>query len=603
VSPVPPAGLRLRRYGALLGRYLRPQARKVALLALLVLGGIGLQLVQPQILRYFIETAQSGGRQVALLWAAAAFLGFALARHLASLGSDFLAADTGWTATNALRADLAEHVLRLEMPFHKAHSPGELIERIDGDVTALSNFFSVFSLRLLGSGLLVAGILGLLYGEDWRVGTGLTAYALLTLAALGLVQRAAVPRWAAQRQADAELMGFIEERIAGREEIQAAGAQAYTLRRLYELLRGVLLRTRAALVVSHVTQALGGSLSALGYAVGLALGVLLYTQGKATLGTAYLVAYYIGMLAEPLQSIREQVQDLQRATASVDRVAELMDLRPQVADPAAPEALPAGPLPVEFEEVTFRYEEAAPPSVPPAAAEAREEVPALQGVSFSLKAGQVLGLLGRTGSGKTTLARLVYRLYDPQQGAVRLAGVDVRRAALAEVRGRVGVVTQEVQLFQASLRENLTFFDPAICDEQIEGALRALRLWDWVCSLPRGLDTPLSAGGYGLSAGEAQLLSFARVFLQDPGVVILDEASSRLDPVTETLLERAVDRLLEGRTGIVIAHRLRTVQRASDLLILENGRAVEMGARATLAADPRSRFSRLLHAGLEEALQ
>jgi ABC-type multidrug transport system fused ATPase/permease subunit len=163
------------------------------------------------------------------------------------------------------------------------------------------------------------------------------------------------------------------------------------------------------------------------------------------------------------------------------------------------------------------------------------------------------------------------------------------------------MVTQDVQLFQASVRDNLTFFNRAIPDEQLEYVLKQLRLWEWVQSLPNRLDT-LMAGGQGLSAGEAQLLAFARVFLKDPGLVILDEPSSRLDPATETLMERAADRLFAERTGVVIAHRLKTVQRADDILILENGCVIEYGPRAALASDPSSRFHHLLQTGLEEAL-
>ena len=163
------------------------------------------------------------------------------------------------------------------------------------------------------------------------------------------------------------------------------------------------------------------------------------------------------------------------------------------------------------------------------------------------------------------------------------------------------MVTQDVQLFQATVRDNLTFFNRTIQDEQLEHALRQLRLWEWAWSLPNGLDTPL-AGGQSLSAGESQLLAFARVFLKNPGLVILDEASSRLDPATETLMERAVDRLFTERTGVVIAHRLKTVQRADDILILENGCVVEYGPRLVLADDVTSRFHHLLQTGLEEAL-
>lgn len=246
------------------------------------------------------------------------------------------------------------------------------------------------------------------------------------------------------------------------------------------------------------------------------------------------------------------------------------------------------PPAVRFKHVTFAYQPG--------------EDPVLHDIDFTLPPGQILGLLGRTGSGKTTISRLLCRLYDTTEGAIRLDGVDVRDLPLAALRRRIGVVTQDVQLFQATVRENLTFFDPRIPDERILRVVDEMGLAAWLERLPRGLDTPLEAGGGGLSAGEAQLLAFIRVFLRDPAVVILDEPSSRLDPATERLIERGVDALLCGRTGIIIAHRLATVQRADLILTLGDGRILEFGPRAELAHSSDSRFAALLRIGLEEAL-
>ena len=226
----------------------------------------------------------------------------------------------------------------------------------------------------------------------------------------------------------------------------------------------------------------------------------------------------------------------------------------------------------------------------------------LKTISFRLNPNKVLGLLGRTGSGKTTLARLVFRLYDPTEGHIRLGGIDVRTPKLQHLRRRVAMVTQDVQLFQATVRDNLTFFDRQISDRQIQEVIERLELSSWYDTLPEGLDTKLETGGRGLSAGEAQLLAFTRIFLRDPGLVILDEASSRLDPATEQLIERAVDRLLQHRTAIIIAHRLGTVHRADDIMILDNGNVIEHGDRVHLATDASSRFHSLLKTGLEEML-
>jgi ABC-type multidrug transport system fused ATPase/permease subunit len=332
----------------------------------------------------------------------------------------------------------------------------------------------------------------------------------------------------------------------------------------------------------------------IGYAAGLALAVYLFSHGQASLGTAYLITYYISMLSTPLQSIRAQVEDLQQASASIQRVQELFAIQPQVTPPGlSMQALPAGALSIEFKDVSFKYRDG--PN------DDDGEANVLNDISFTLLPGRVLGILGRTGSGKSTLTRLLFHFYDPSQGTIRLGGADLRNVTLADLRRQVGMVTQDVQLFQASLRENLAFFDANIQDARLEQALLTLQLSEWVQSLPEGLDTAL-AGGQNLSAGEAQLLAFARVLLKDPGLVILDEASSRLDPATEALMERAIDHLFSGRTGVVIAHRLKTIQRADDLLILDEGRIVEYGPRQALANDPSSRFYHLLQTGLEEAL-
>jgi ATP-binding cassette, subfamily B, bacterial len=315
------------------------------------------------------------------------------------------------------------------------------------------------------------------------------------------------------------------------------------------------------------------------------------------------------MLVGPLESLRKQANNLQRSTAGIGRISALFRLQPSVRR-RGDETLPPGALPVHFDGISFAYADAEPESVE--TREDKEEGLVLRDVSFSLAAGRVLGVLGRTGSGKTTITRLLFRLYDPTQGAVKLGGVDIRGVGLGDLRSRVGMVTQDVQLFRASLRDNIAFFDGNVRDERIMAALDELGLSDWLGAMPEGLDTRLAAGGRGMSAGEAQLLAFTRLLLKDPGLIILDEAASRLDPITEQRLEQAINRLLRPdggdsdgrhRTAIIIAHRLRTVQRADDILILEGGRVVEYGPRERLASDPASRFYSLLQTGVEEALE
>ncbi len=721
----------VRQYWNLLVRYLAPQRPAALGLALLLLTSITLQLVNPQIMRAFLDTAQAeyaqpaAGSATDLIHLALAFLAVALVQQAAIVGATYLGENVAWRATNTLRGELAEHCLHLDMYFHKAHTPGELIERIDGDVTALSNFFSQFFILVVGNGLLLVGVLALVVREDWRVGATVGVFAVGALVVLARLRNIAVPHWAAQRQASAELFGFLEERLAGTEEIRANGAEAHAMRGFYVHMRELLSRSLKAGLMINVMLNSSILLFALATAAAFAVGAQRYYAGALTIGSVYIVFHYTNMLERPINQIVRQLQDLQKAGASIVRVQELMAVQPRLAGwlPRTTEAVttslpgdlslrgasavcersnpqrwprwrllrrqrraprndrfflsewrasamdePAmtsfleGPLAVVFDHVSFGYhDQDGSTELAEVGSTGREGTteqetalpgatapePVLWDVSFRLAPGRVLGLLGRTGSGKTTVTRLLFRLYDPDRGAVCLgaaghtelgppapaatpatgsaesrpgmpqadfgerptfaglgppAPADLRTLPLSEVRRRVGLVTQNIQLFHATVRDNLTFFDRSVPDERIREVLRDLGLAAWLQALPAGLDTVLESGGGGLSAGEAQLLAFARVFLQDPGLVILDEASSRLDPATEALLERAVDRLLRDRTAILIAHRLGTVQRADEILILESGRVEEHGVRAELARDPDSRFARLLRTGMEEVL-
>lgn len=565
----------------LLIQYLRPQWRRVGLMASLLLGSIAFQAGGPQVLRRFIDQVSQRAVPEDLIRTALAFLGVVLAGQAVSALGTYTSAAVGWEATNRLRADLALHCLQLDMRFHHAHLPGEMIERIDGDVSILGNFFSQFAIQIAANGVLVLVILALIFADNVRAGLILLGYVAAAFLLLLRIQRAGGETFGRLRQVQSQAVGFWEEMLTARETIRPLGALGYIFRRNIEHHRAMFQPGRVATVLYRTYFAAFTAVFVIGNAIAFAIGATLYGQNQTTIGGVYLLLYYTNLLATNLGNIAQQANDFQQAAVAVRRVSELTRTTSPLKD--GPGAPLSGPSPsVEFQDVSFSY---------------AAEAPVLHGLSFRLQGGQTLGLLGRTGSGKSTIVRLLFRFYDPAGGAVRLDGVDLRQMRLGELRQAIGMVTQEVQLFHASARDNLTLFDEGIPDQRILQVLGELGLDRWQGGLPAGLDTLLSGDG-GLSAGEAQLLALARVFLQNPRLVILDEASSRLDPATESLLERAIDRLLMGRTAIVIAHRLHTLRRVDQVLVLEEGRPVEYGMRERLEADPGSEFNRLMRMGM-----
>ncbi|NKB67473.1 MAG: ATP-binding cassette domain-containing protein [Candidatus Latescibacteria bacterium] len=569
-------------YRRLYTQYLGPLWPRMVGAAVLLLAGIGTQLLAPQILRQFIDQAQQGVPLAGLYGTGLLFLGLGLAGHIVQLLALYASGDVGWRATNQLRRDLARHVLRLDLAYHEKRTPGELIERIDGDVGRLDNFFSGFTVRLLGGVLLAGGVVVVLALEEILLGLGLALFAGLYLLAHMRAQGIAGPFWRQESQSRAELSGYVGERLAGVVDMRTSAAVAYTMQGLYRKMRRYFWAFCKAEIATDLGWTLSNIVFGVGFAVALALGAWQYREQTLTIGTVYLIVHYLHMLRGPLNAISGQLEDWQKIRVSIERIGQLQDQQSAISGGQL--CLPVGALGVELKDLSFAYQPGKP---------------VLEHISLRLEAGEVLGLLGRTGSGKTTLSRLLVRLYEAEPGRVFLGGVELTQVELGQLRQRVGLVTQEVQLFEASLRDNIRLFDEEIGDAQIEESLHLLGLDAWYGALPEGLDTQLVAGG-GLSAGQAQLLACARVFLKDPGLVILDEASSRLDPASQYLLEGAIDRLLQGRTGVIIAHRLATVQRADQIAVLEEGRLGEYGPRQRLAAEPDSAFSRLLRMGLEE---
>ena len=565
-------------YRAALSAYLAPHRRAVVTLALVLTASIGLQLVIPLALSNFIDAVLGGSEVSALTTIGLVYLAAGVTTQVLEGISAILGARVGWDATNALREDLAEHLLGLDMAFHTETTPGEIIERVDGDVTALAEFLSRFTIRLLGAMVLLVGVVIVSFTRSVPMGAVLALYVAGLLAFLYRLRNLAVAAAEEERETSAQYYGFIEERLAGIDDIRANGAGRFTMARFAPVMVDYYERTVEAWRKRVVMWVSANTAFWSGDALALALGTWLYERGSVTVGTAYLVVQYVQLVRRPIEQVAQQLQELQKAAGGLVRIDALRTVETRVPFHGRTQ-LPGGPLSVEFDHVDFAY----------------EERPVLTDVSFTIRPGEVLGLLGRTGGGKSTITRLMTRLYEPTSGTVSLGGVNVDDVSEASLRRAVGVVTQDVQLFGATVRDNLRFFDPAFDDERIMATLGAAGLDDWIASI--GLDTRLGASGAGLSAGEQQLLAFSRVFLQDPQVVILDEPSSRLDPDTESKLAAAAERLFSGRTVVIIAHRLDTVRTADSIMVVDSGRIVEHGPRTSLEADPTSRYSRLLAAG------
>lgn len=571
----------------LLASLLRPHARVVVVLGVVLAGGSTIPLVGPQLLRAFIDLAADGAGTVPLVAIAGAYVTLGLGAQGAIVATAYVATRLAWAATNRLREQAADHVLGLDLAFHSATSPGALVERVDGDATAITKFFTDVVVRLVGGGLTLAGALLLVTREDWRVGLAMAVFVAAAMAVVVRLRDHAVPSSEREREVYSHVVGLVAEQLEGGEDLRALGARDHALSRhdalAAEHVDAAVDRERRA---AHIWSAANGFF-AVGGALMLGAGWLLLESGTITLGTVFLLFAYTQVIRRPVELIAEQLKEVQQAAAGAARMGALLEVQPDL-PPGGTARLPDGALDVRFHDVTFAYDDGGADGT------------VLHGVDLHLPAGTVTGLVGTTGSGKTTLARLALRLIDPTSGSVELAGVDLREVDDGHLRHRLAIVTQDVQVLDGTVRDNLTLFSDDHDDSGLTALLHELGLGPWLDGLPDGLDTHVGSGTAGLSAGEGQLLGLGRAFLADPGLVVLDEASSRIDPATAEVVETALDRLLEGRTAMVIAHRLRAIDRADAVVVLDHGRVVEHGPRSGLAADPTSRFAALLALESEE---
>ena len=581
-----------------LAALLRPDSRRWVGLGLSVALASGLSLAGPLVVRRIIDMAADGAAAEQLTSLALLYLALAIATQLITVVVSWFATVTAWHTTNQIRLQLAGHVLGLDHEFHRRHTPGELIQRVDGDVTSVSDFLGRVVPRVVGAAAMVVGMVAVLAVVDWRLAIGALAYVVLSAGLIVRGRHRAVGEASDEMGAYAQLYGGIEERLTAAEDLRANGAGSHAMWRFIEESAGAMhssVRRESAFL--RLWWAVQGSV-AVGSSVSLVAGALLVSNGSISLGTAFLMFQYVLLLERPLEDVVQQLETVQKANGAMVRVIDLLAERPTIID-AGTTCPAAGPLAIDFDAVSFGYASIGHSSLhhSPADTGTSDGDRVLHQISLSIGAGRSVGIVGRTGSGKTTLSRLVVRLVEATHGQVRLGGVAIADIPMVELRRRVALIPQEVELFSGTVRDNVTLFDPDPTDQQVAGALHRVGLSALVTG---GIHRELGAGGAGLLAGEAQLLALARVWLREPDLVVLDEATARIDPATEVQLETAIAELMRGRTTIVIAHRLSTLRHVDEIVVLDHGIVVEHGTREALAADTSGRFHQLLALALED---
>ncbi|HEY8490402.1 MAG TPA: ABC transporter ATP-binding protein [Dehalococcoidia bacterium] len=525
-------------------------------------------LARPVVLQQAIDRGLLGGDRETLVTASVLFLALAVAVYVFQAVSLYTITKVGQDFLRDLRLRLFTHYQRLSISFFGAENSGRLIARMTADVAALTDVLNNGLLMVVQSLLMLAGTLVVLFYLDWQLAL-LTFVIVPPLVAATAVFRVYSARaYEAVRDRIAEVLIHMQETFAGLRVVQAFAREQHNMERFGAI------NERNFEANVRTVRISAWYLPFVEWLGGLGIGIILYFGGRGvigeqvTVGTVAAFIFYLDFIFQPIQRLSQIYDMLQAAIAALNKIFGLLAVEPEVRE--APDAAPlAGPARgrVEFRGVTFAY---------------RPGRPVLHDVSVAIEPGQRVALVGPTGAGKSTLAKLMARFYDPTAGAVLLDGRDLRSLPFQDLRRALVMVPQEGFLFTGTIRENILFGRPDASEVDVERACRDLGIHDFIAALPEGYETLVSSRGSRLSAGEKQLVSLARAFLADPAVLILDEATSSLDPGTEAMVEEAMRRLLTGRTSIIIAHRLSTAEQADRVLVVDGGRVVEDGAHADL---------------------
>ncbi|MGN6254493.1 MAG: ABC transporter ATP-binding protein [Solirubrobacterales bacterium] len=554
---------------------LRPYRTRLALMFAALLIETGAALAPPYLAGKAIDSGIRAGDLGALDLIVAAFVLTVIVEAVATYWETYL---VGWVGTRTLQ-DLREriftHLQAMSIGFFTRRSPGVLISRMTNDVEALQQLVTNGVVTIFDSTLTLLGVIAILLVLDLKLAliTFLT-FPLLAIASL-VFRIVSAGAYRATRERIAAVTAYLQETLSGVRVVRSFGQEPRhqaTMTELNEANREVNMRT-VYLNASYFPAV--ELLAALGTAVILLYGGTQAIEGAIEVGVVVAFVGYLTRFFEPIQELSQLYTTYQQGMAALDKIFDLLDTEPDMVD--APGAIDPGTLrgEIELDGVWFSYSEADEPA---------EDAWALRDVDLHVPPGQTLALVGATGAGKSTFAKLVARFYDPQQGTVRVDGHDLRGVRQRALRRQLGIVPQEGFLFSGSVRENVAFGRPEASEEEIEAAIATVGATDFVANLPQGLDTEVGERGIQLSAGQRQLVAFARALLAEPRILILDEATSNVDVRTEKTIERGLERLLHGRTAIVIAHRLSTIRRAGKIVVLQGGKIAEQGTHDELIA-------------------
>lgn len=556
----------VRRHVAL---HLRPFRGQIALAAGAVVLSTLATLVGPALVGYAVDRIDSEGDRGALVAASLAFLGVALVRPLLERAQILLSARAGERFLASLRAAAFDRLQALSLGFFEGERAGVLVSRLTADVQTLTTFVRQVFVEVASSILLLVVTVGVLFVLSAPLAALTVAVvAPIMLASSTRFHRLSRPAYLAIRDRVAETLASLQEGLGGVRVIQSFGRERWVFGRFRERSRSQVTAWRHASLVNIAFFPTIVAAQVMATAVVLVAGGVLLGRGSISIGVVVAFVLYLTNLFDPLARLSEWFGELQSGRAALAKIVGLIETEAGVAEREdAVEAPAAGEL--RADGISFAYEQG---------------TAVVRDVSLAVAAGERLALVGPTGAGKSTLAKLLVRLYDPDGGVVSFAGQDVRDLRLASFRRRVVLVPQEGHLFSGTIADNIRLARPDASDEEVAGALARIGALSRFLAFPDGLATEVHSRGVRLSAGERQLVSLARVELVDPAVVVLDEATSAMDPGTERAVERAITAVAVGRTVITIAHRLSTARRADRIAVLRDARLVELGTHDELLA-------------------